>query len=810
MLNLGNYIPSNEDFGDAIPSPLMDGDVPPAAPVAEYVEPVEGMPLPVEQSVVELPPELDPTPLQPLEAPIVQEAVIAENLDAEAGQLMGAQIALEGYGKLLRSSGSNMTRQSAAFMAIGMARANRLLGVTNIGLENESSGTQVMAMQKANVDKEGIGSKLKAAGAKVWEWLKAQYAKLKGLYTKLREALKPTKEQVVYLLAATEAVQSGNPAKVKGLPAPSGLSVSQVLDAIHGEDKRAPVQKSINLPAAIVPFVTKNGKLDLSMTAEHEFRSKGVIAFFADATQLINAVTSSLQGWSKETTGEEVADTISDLFKQHMGGKAAKWEIHGMSVERTAEGIIVTEQKEATDAVDVQLPSLDEIKKFLSDVKQVLDKDVEQGIAVAEKYQAAGENMMNVAEKLESKIGQEKAAELGQAMSRALNQGGTGSLDSGAIKALSWLDRINVRSVKACDFFLTHHLGKGNTVSQEDYLALPSSGAVAQPGLGSRMGSAVKQGWIKTKEFFTNLWKQFREWVARVWAKLFGGEKQTGMLLLMNEYVPENGAAVSGTPPALPPGTGLKSVAAARQLGGPSAAPAEAAPVEPEVVEPEVSNVPAGHVLVPSSVKLKLSNGYAFEPTIEETYVTWFQNQYNPALIKMWRDLISYVQSDFDATASDAWGKVIEGMGRKVMEGAPVGEFPGGTQLLLNSSSQGGICFSFDHGEKSEPEPIKALNKRQIQQALSRQKKVYKGLEQAQRVFEEINKLRDQFERATDKAIDSADDARADGIGKFYGTVNRFMGLNAVGQMGTMFASTFAARTEVLDAMIAARAKGKA
>ncbi|MNQ49679.1 phiKZ-like phage internal head protein [compost metagenome] len=794
MLNLSTYVPSLENF-EQVPSPLMDGDAAPVEGAIVGQLPTEGFPVPVEQPAVELPPALDPTPLQPLEAGIIQEEVIAENLDAEAGQLMGAQIALEGYSKLLRSAGKNMTRQSAAFMAVGMSRTNRILGVTSIGLENEESGTQVMAMQTANVDKKGLGEKLKAAGAKIWDWLKQ---KAKQLMDALRKALsrkKTTQAEVVYLIAATSAIESGNPGKVKGLEAPSGIKVAQVLDAIHGEDIRAPKQQSVQLPGALVPYLTKGGKLDLNLSAEHEFRSKVMVGFIKDATALLNDITSLFTDLGKGTTPEEVADNLSDLIKKHLGGKAGKWELHGMTVERTAEGKLVITKPDPSDATEVQLPSLPEIRKYLDDVKVILDSDLSEGEAAAKAYEAAQEKMMQAGDAVDAKFPEAQREEIIRAMSKVMHGN---SFEDSLGAASNHLDRISTAAAKGCDFFLATYLGKGNTISQEDYLALPS------PAGKQGIGSAVKAAWAKTKEFFARLWAQFKDWCARIWARIFGEEKKVDMLLLTNEAITEEGGPATGEPLALPPGTGLKSVSAAKSIAGPSAPAETPIDVTPEPVVDTSASLPNGFIHTPALAKLQLGSGYAFEPTIEEAYITWFTNTYNPAVVKMWRDVISMTNSNFDVSAMDNWGSILTNMASKVMAGAPTGEIPGGQSLILN---EGTIAFSFDRGEAREAEPVKALNKRQIAQILARQKRAFIGLKIAQKGNDEQERLHEQFAQVIDRLMNNADDAKGSEYGAFYSAVNRLMCNTAVRQLASSINSSFNARTIVMDEMIAARAK---
>lgn len=808
MLNLSAYTASLEDHEDEIPSPLMDYNTEPAivAPVAEFIEPIEGA-LPVIEEAVVLPPALDPTPLQPLPETGMQEEIIAENLDAEVGQLMGAQIALEGYSKLLRGAGKNMTRQSAAFMAVGMMRANRIMGVTSLGLESEDSGTQVMAMQKANVDEKGLGAKIKEIAAKIWEWIKEKGRQLRALYDKIKASFAKDKEKVVYLIAAAEAVQSGNPGKVEKLEAPSGLKTSQVLDAIHGEGVRNPTSKTVTLPGALAQYVTLDGKLDLNVKLEHDLRSNGVMAYIKDGTAFLNEITAYFSSITKDTSVEEISDNVSDIMKKTIGKTQVTFPLHGgMSAVRGADGSFKITGTPVTEAIEVQSPGMPELTSFLKSIEATLDADVRDGEAVSAAYASAIEKMMSVGDQVSAKLGAEHADKLGSALGKVLR----GAAVEDNIRDLSiYMDRARNGAVAACDFFIASHLGGGNSISQEDYTALPSNQAPAGPGLGSRMVAGAKAAWAKVKAFFIRLWEQLRDAVKRAWEKLFGTNKQTDILLLANNYVPEDGQAPTGPAPDLPQGSGLKSVAAIRSLPAPGAAPQ----MEPEAIVPDVTpepsapEAPPGHVFANGAKQLQLGNTWAYDPSIEETYVNWLVRSYNPGLIKMWRDLISYINGGIDPKQTDQWGKVITDMFSRLMQGAPTGQFPGNIDVSVAPQAP---CFSFGRGEiGGETAAVKVIGRRQIDQALSRQKKSLQVLIAAESVFTEHNKLRDQFEATIDRLIKAADDETANQWANLYTIVNRTMGNTAFNQLLRRIKGTFSARVELFDAMIAARAKGK-
>lgn len=807
MLNLSAYTASLEDHEDEIPSPLMDYNTEPAviAPVAEFIEPIEGA-LPVIEEAVVLPPALDPTPLQPLPETGMQEEIIAENLDAEVGQLMGAQIALEGYSKLLRGAGKNMTRQSAAFMAVGMIRANRIMGVTSLGLESEESGTQVMAMQKANVDEKGLGAKIKEIAAKIWEWIKEKGRQLRSLYDKIKASFAKDKEKVVYLIAAAEAVQSGNPSKVEKLEAPSGLKTSQVLDAIHGEGVRNPTSKTVTLPGALAQYVTLDGKLDLNVKLEHDLRSNGVMAYIKDGTAFLNEITAYFSSITKDTSVEEISDNVSDIMKKTIGKTQVTFPLHGgMSAVRGADGSFKITGTPVTEAIEVQSPGMPELTSFLKSIEATLDADVRDGEAVSAAYTSAIEKMMSVGDQVSAKLGAEHADKLGSALGKVLR----GAAVEDNIRDLSiYMDRARNGAVAACDFFIASHLGGGNSISQEDYIALPSNQAPAGPGLGSRIVSGAKEAWAKLKAYFLRLWQQFTEWAKRLWARITGTDQKTTVLLLTNAAVPEDGQPGSGDVQSLPPGTGLKSVQAARALGGPSTTP-DAGPGEPPVVvEPDTSapstGVPNGMVYVQEAAELMVNGTVQFDPIWEEQMTTWLVNHYIPTQEKVVRDLISFAGSyTFDGGLM-GYIPTIEKLVQPLFQGMPSGPVPGQRTI---TQGEGCKLKVSQEGMMGEVQPIKLMKKRQIDQALARQKKLLKvlgGLEKSRLIME---RQRGQLNAILDRRVQSGVTEQA--VTQFYNTMEHSVMVSSASVVASVIAKMCDARVAVADAMIVARAQGK-
>lgn len=823
MLKLSAYLPSVENHDD-MPSPLMDGDAVPAvvAPIAEInqdvlpgddlgdVQVVEDISsLPVEE-LVELPPHLDPTPMQPLEGEVIQEELIAENLDTEAGQLLGAQIAMEGYSVLLRTAGKNMTRQSAAFMAVGMRRASRLVPGVSLGMEDESSGTQVMAMQQAKVDEKGLGSKIAEVAGKIWEWLKQKAKQLVEFIRKLRNNTEKKKADAVYLIAASQAVESGNPGKVKSLEAPSGIKVAQVLDAIHGEDVRAPKQKTVKLPAKFVPFLTRDGKLDLNLTAENDVRDKLTIQYLKDATVMVNDITTLFKGVSASTTPEEVADKMSDIIKNTLGGKAGKWELHGMTVTRDDSGKLSTEKSEASGEVEVTVPSPQEIRRYLEDVKKVLDSESEEGVAVANAYLAAQGKMMEAGDQVDKKLPQEKLEAIEREMGKVLKGN---SFEDKLHEIHDHLDKTSTIAIKACDFFLSALLGKGNTISQEDFERLPSKGLMVVdqprgPGMGARLVAGAQQAWQKIKAFFAKLWQQFSDWVRNLWARLTGTEKQTDVLLLTNNAVPEDGQS-AGDVAALPQGTRLKSVQAARMLGGPGPSVPGEAPVE-AVAEPmappspAAPSVPAGMVYVPEAIQLMVGDTLQIDPVWEEEMTNWLIRHYIPTQEKIVRDLISFAGSYAFDGGIMGYKPTVDKMVPQLFQGMPSTPVPGQRTV---TPGEGCKLKVSQEGMLGEVQPVAIVKKRPLDQALSRQKKLLRALAGLEKTRLVTERQRGQLNTILDRRV-AGGVAEAD-VTAFYNYMERSVMVSSAAVVANVIAKMCDARVAVADAMIVARAQGK-
>ncbi|MCY1413909.1 hypothetical protein D9M71_293470 [compost metagenome] len=92
---------------------------------------------------------------------------------------------------------------------------------------------------------------------------------------------------------------------------------------------------------------------------------------------------------------------------------------------------------------------------------------------------------------------------------------------------------------------------------------------------------------------------------------------------------------------------------------------------------------------------------------------------------------------------------------------------------------------------------------------MSRQKKLLKGLATAQANLSKLATLRDRFNAVTDQKIDSSDDAQGDVIASFWVAVEKTVSNHRAGVASLCINNMCTARSEIADACIAARAKGK-
>ncbi|WDS62336.1 hypothetical protein [Pseudomonas phage D6] len=136
--------------------------------------------------------------------------------DEEEEAVTDVQYAVECYTELLRNSGKNLTHQSAAFMAVGLQRIQKQLGLNTVSTESFVEGPSA---GRYTLSAEGIGEKLKEAGKAAWAKILELWKKLKGWFSKLFQGVEQKKEENVYLLKVLSAVEAG-PEAVEKVPEP--------------------------------------------------------------------------------------------------------------------------------------------------------------------------------------------------------------------------------------------------------------------------------------------------------------------------------------------------------------------------------------------------------------------------------------------------------------------------------------------------------------------------------------------------------------------------------------------------------------
>lgn len=240
MLNLSRYTSALEDFEEApLPESVVavaEGDVvdpqvvEPAAPIVE-VGGVLGSYLPTDEHG-EMPPAFVPSqvsPLPPVEVevgappaalegeipvadfapqdgglqvdqvidhdatmPMLEQTVQEQNVIAEsAGEVLEVREALEAYAGLLKQAGRDgISKQAAAFMAVGLKRCDKVIstGSLTAGLEHYDASPR-SALQPAQVSLEDLRGKIKAAAAAFLQWMKDLWTKAKTFAEQLVQGI---------------------------------------------------------------------------------------------------------------------------------------------------------------------------------------------------------------------------------------------------------------------------------------------------------------------------------------------------------------------------------------------------------------------------------------------------------------------------------------------------------------------------------------------------------------------------------------------------------------------------------------------
>lgn len=180
MKNLSKYLVSNEDiessqttiFGE---TQEIDSENAIASTAGDLTEVTQ-----IEGSPVE-------------EVPIADDAVTPIDFDtqvnileplAEQARVEDAAVALEAYRQLIKDAGPDgISRQAAAFMAVGMAQIDKALGIEKsqftAALESYDSTPRSAIQRAAEVSVEAIGEKLKEAGKAIIEVIKRIIATIK-------------------------------------------------------------------------------------------------------------------------------------------------------------------------------------------------------------------------------------------------------------------------------------------------------------------------------------------------------------------------------------------------------------------------------------------------------------------------------------------------------------------------------------------------------------------------------------------------------------------------------------------------------
>lgn len=122
-----------------------------------------------------------------LERTVEEQSVIADS----AGEVLEVREALEAYAGLLKQAGRDgISKQAAAFLAVGLKRCDRVISTTSLtlGMEHYDASPR-SALQPAQVSLEDLREKIKAAAAQFLEWMKGLWAKAKQFAEHLSQGI---------------------------------------------------------------------------------------------------------------------------------------------------------------------------------------------------------------------------------------------------------------------------------------------------------------------------------------------------------------------------------------------------------------------------------------------------------------------------------------------------------------------------------------------------------------------------------------------------------------------------------------------
>jgi hypothetical protein len=216
------------------PLPIIEEAPVIAAPIAEVPAAIEGeglTPLPEGappamsgELVIESPMDHDNT-MDMMDQTIVESTAMANELS----EVVEVQTALECYQKLLRQAGPDgISRQAAGFMRVGLEQFQHDghvdLSKLIASMEDMGEGEK-QHLLPSKLKSDTLGSKIKEAAAKVWEWLKGLWEKSKNFVTQLLQGVVGLERKLNKAKAAAEKAGSKAGGEFK-VPNPGRIAIA--------------------------------------------------------------------------------------------------------------------------------------------------------------------------------------------------------------------------------------------------------------------------------------------------------------------------------------------------------------------------------------------------------------------------------------------------------------------------------------------------------------------------------------------------------------------------------------------------------
>jgi hypothetical protein len=214
------------------PLPIIEEAPVIAAPLAEVPAAIEGeapigAPIAVEAGtdlIIDSPMDHDNT-MDMMDRTIVESTEMTNELT----EVVEVQTALESYQKLLKQAGPDgISRQAAGFMRVGLEQFQHDghvdLSKLIASMEDMGEGEK-QHLLPSKLKSDSLGSKIKEAAAKIWEWLKGLWEKSKQFVQQLMTGVVGLERKLKAAQSAAEKAGSKSGGEFK-VPNPSRIAIA--------------------------------------------------------------------------------------------------------------------------------------------------------------------------------------------------------------------------------------------------------------------------------------------------------------------------------------------------------------------------------------------------------------------------------------------------------------------------------------------------------------------------------------------------------------------------------------------------------